>query len=108
MYKIDFHLTCIVAGIMSDANILINIASLHAQRYALSYQEPIPIEQLVQSLCDTKQGYTQFGGGGATDAPSSAATMAGMRAATMTSFPMGYSDIPSPSATAAASSDLRR
>ncbi|KAK3128483.1 hypothetical protein QOZ80_6BG0462280 [Eleusine coracana subsp. coracana] len=30
--------------------------------YALAYQEPIPVEQLVQSLCDTKQGYTQFGG----------------------------------------------
>uniref|UniRef100_A0A0E0L8H9 Proteasome subunit alpha type n=1 Tax=Oryza punctata TaxID=4537 RepID=A0A0E0L8H9_ORYPU len=49
-------------GIMSDANILLNTARLHAQRYALSYQEPIPVEQLVQSLCDTKQGYTQFGG----------------------------------------------
>ena len=62
MYKIDSHLACAVAGIMSDANILINTARLHAQRYALSYQEPIPVEQLVQSLCDTKQGYTQFGG----------------------------------------------
>lgn len=27
-----------------------------------AYQEPMPVEQLVQSLCDTKQGYTQFGG----------------------------------------------
>ena len=62
MYKVDSHLACAVAGIMSDANILINTARLHAQRYALSYQEPIPVEQLVQSLCDTKQGYTQFGG----------------------------------------------
>ncbi|KAJ3699000.1 hypothetical protein LUZ61_002705 [Rhynchospora tenuis] len=62
MYKIDDHLSCAVAGIMSDANILINTARLHAQRYAYSYQEPIPVEQLVQSLCDTKQGYTQFGG----------------------------------------------
>uniref|UniRef100_A0A0E0A5S5 Proteasome subunit alpha type n=1 Tax=Oryza glumipatula TaxID=40148 RepID=A0A0E0A5S5_9ORYZ len=62
MYKIDSHLACAVAGIMSDANILLNTARLHAQRYALSYQEPIPVEQLVQSLCDTKQGYTQFGG----------------------------------------------
>ena len=25
-------------------------------------QEPMPIEQLVQSICDQKQGYTQFGG----------------------------------------------
>ena len=29
---------------------------------SLQYQHPIPVEQLVQSLCDTKQGYTRFGG----------------------------------------------
>jgi 20S proteasome subunit alpha 3 len=62
MYKIDDHLACAVAGIMADANILINTARLQAQRYTLAYQEPMPVEQLVQSLCDTKQGYTQFGG----------------------------------------------
>ncbi|THU71328.1 hypothetical protein C4D60_Mb04t00250 [Musa balbisiana] len=62
MYKIDDHLACAVAGIMSDANILINTARVQAQRYTFAYQEPMPIEQLVQSLCDTKQGYTQFGG----------------------------------------------
>lgn len=26
------------------------------------YGEPIPVEQLVQAVCDQKQGYTQFGG----------------------------------------------
>jgi 20S proteasome subunit alpha 3 len=62
MYKIDDHLACAVAGIMADANILINTARLQAQRYTLAYQEPMPVEQLVQSLCDTKQGYTQYGG----------------------------------------------
>ncbi|KAG6395900.1 hypothetical protein SASPL_142033 [Salvia splendens] len=62
MYKIDDHVACAVAGIMSDANILINTARVQAQRYAFAYQEPMPVEQLVQSLCDTKQGYTQFGG----------------------------------------------
>merc|ERR1712226_287164 len=35
---------------------------LSAQRYTFTYQEPIPVEQLVRNLCDTKQGYTQFGG----------------------------------------------
>lgn len=35
---------------------------LGAQRYAMSYSEPVPVEQLVQTLCDQKQGYTQFGG----------------------------------------------
>ncbi|XP_047976983.1 proteasome subunit alpha type-4-like isoform X1 [Salvia hispanica] len=62
MYKIDDHVACAVAGIMSDANILVNTARLQAQRYSFAYQEPMPLEQLVQSLCDTKQGYTQYGG----------------------------------------------
>ena len=50
------------AGINSDANILINSARLSAQRYLMTYQEPVPMEQLVQTLCDQKQGYTQYGG----------------------------------------------
>ncbi|KAL3326545.1 hypothetical protein AABB24_037289 [Solanum stoloniferum] len=62
MYKIDDHIACAVAGMMSDANILINTARVQAQRFTFAYQEPMPVEQLVQSLCDTKQGYTQFGG----------------------------------------------
>jgi 20S proteasome subunit alpha 3 len=28
----------------------------------MSYSEPVPVEQLVQTLCDQKQGYTQYGG----------------------------------------------
>ncbi|KAL7241612.1 hypothetical protein ACSBR1_014248 [Camellia fascicularis] len=47
MYKIDDHVACVVAGIMSDANILINIARVQAQRYTYAYQEPMPVEQLV-------------------------------------------------------------
>ena len=78
----DDHLACAVAGITADANILINYgittrshlvqhfplvvliielraARLAAQRYTLTYQEPIPIEQLIVNICDRKQGYTQ-------------------------------------------------
>eukprot|EP00183_Erythrolobus_madagascarensis_P000972 CAMPEP_0185848266 /NCGR_PEP_ID=MMETSP1354-20130828/3224_1 /TAXON_ID=708628 /ORGANISM="Erythrolobus madagascarensis, Strain CCMP3276" /LENGTH=254 /DNA_ID=CAMNT_0028548651 /DNA_START=85 /DNA_END=849 /DNA_ORIENTATION=+ len=62
VYVIDKHIVCAVAGITADANILINQARLSAQRYRLSYQEPIPVEYLLQLICDTKQGYTQFGG----------------------------------------------
>ncbi|PHT70101.1 Proteasome subunit alpha type-4 [Capsicum annuum] len=50
MYKIDDHVACVVAGVMSDANILINTAMVQAQRYTFSYQEPMPVEQLVQSV----------------------------------------------------------
>lgn len=62
MYKLDDHIACAVAGITADANILINTCRLLAQRYYFAYQEPMPVEQLVQAVCDTKQGYTQFGG----------------------------------------------
>jgi 20S proteasome alpha/beta subunit len=42
--------------------VLINELRLIAQRYQLQYQEPIPCENLVSSLCNIKQAYTQFGG----------------------------------------------
>merc|ERR1711879_447253 len=62
MYRIDDHIACAVAGITADANILLNFSRLAAQRYLFAYQEPVPVEQLVQQVCDTKQGYTQYGG----------------------------------------------
>jgi len=62
MYKIDDHVAVAVAGITADANILLNYARLEAQRYYYTYHEPIPIEQLLQIVCDLKQGYTQYGG----------------------------------------------
>jgi 20S proteasome subunit alpha 3 len=62
MYVIDSHITCAVAGITADANILVNQARLAAQRYMYAYQEPIPVEYLLQLICDTKQTYTQWGG----------------------------------------------
>jgi len=62
MYKIDDHISCAVAGITSDANILIEYARNNAQKYYFTYHEPIPVEYLVQHVCDMKQGYTQYGG----------------------------------------------
>eukprot|EP00026_Physarum_polycephalum_P014817 Phypoly_transcript_15376.p1 GENE.Phypoly_transcript_15376~~Phypoly_transcript_15376.p1 ORF type:complete len:238 (+),score=30.10 Phypoly_transcript_15376:97-714(+) len=62
MYKIDNHLACAVAGITADANIIINYARLSSQRYYYTYQEPMPVEQLVAQVSDLKQGYTQYGG----------------------------------------------
>ncbi|KAL5004561.1 hypothetical protein ScPMuIL_018017 [Solemya velum] len=62
IYKLNNDLACSVAGITSDANVLTNELRLIAQRYLLQYQEPVPCEQLVATLCDLKQAYTQFGG----------------------------------------------
>ncbi|ORY99396.1 proteasome subunit alpha type-4, partial [Syncephalastrum racemosum] len=62
IYKLNEHIICGVAGFNADANILINWARTSAQRYLFTYDEEIPVEQLVQRLCDLKQGYTQYGG----------------------------------------------
>jgi 20S proteasome subunit alpha 3 len=62
LYIIDDHVMAAVAGQTADANILINYARLAAQRHRYTYGEDMPVEQLVQSLCDTKHSYTQYGG----------------------------------------------
>ncbi|KAI9006422.1 nucleophile aminohydrolase [Hyaloraphidium curvatum] len=62
IYVLNNNMACAVAGITADANTLVQSARVAAQRYLFTYQEDIPAEQLVQRLCDQKQGYTQFGG----------------------------------------------
>merc|ERR1711972_722876 len=47
---------------MGDANILINKLRVSAAQHSYTYGESMPVEQLVTSICDLKQGYTQFGG----------------------------------------------
>ena len=61
-YKLSQHAACNVAGLTADANILIDQARLRAGRYDYQYVEPIPIEQLVEHVCNYKQAYTQYGG----------------------------------------------
>jgi 20S proteasome subunit alpha 3 len=61
-YPLAKHAACNVAGLTADANILIDQARLRAGRYQYQYQEPIPVEQLVEHVCNYKQFYTQHGG----------------------------------------------
>jgi 20S proteasome subunit alpha 3 len=61
-YPLAKHAACNVAGLTADANILIDEARLRAGRYHYQYQEPIPVEQLVEHVCNYKQFYTQRGG----------------------------------------------
>ncbi|KAI9341528.1 nucleophile aminohydrolase [Zopfochytrium polystomum] len=62
LYKLSDHVSVAVAGLTADANTLITNCRQQAQGYQLAYSEPIPVEQLVQRLCDLKQSYTQYGG----------------------------------------------
>ncbi|MFH4982090.1 hypothetical protein AB6A40_008799 [Gnathostoma spinigerum] len=62
IYRLSDNITCTVAGITADANILINHLRYWAAEYKLCYGEDMPVEQLVQTLCNEKQRYTQVGG----------------------------------------------
>ena len=62
MYKITDTIGCAVAGITSDANTLIAHARVSAQQHLYSYQEDMPLDQLVHNISDLKHGYTQYGG----------------------------------------------
>jgi len=62
IYRLSENMACTVAGVTSDANVLINHLRLWAGSYKLQFGEEIPCEQLVQRLCNEKQRYTQVGG----------------------------------------------
>jgi len=62
IYELNENMACSVAGITSDANVLTNELRLMGQRYHYRFRESMPCEQLVSSLCDLKQAYTQYGG----------------------------------------------
>lgn len=55
LYKLDSHIFCAVAGLTADANVLINMCKLYAQRHRYSYGEPQSIEQHIIQICDLKQ-----------------------------------------------------
>lgn len=62
LFPINDDIWCAVAGITSDANILIDWARGHAAKWRLTYGEGIPVEQLVEAISNLKQSYTQHGG----------------------------------------------
>ncbi|EGV62863.1 Proteasome subunit alpha type-3 [Yamadazyma tenuis] len=62
LYIINDRMVAAVAGMTSDASILVNRARYFGQQYLKTYNEPVPCETLIKSICDVKQGYTQHGG----------------------------------------------
>lgn len=62
IYMIDEHLGAAVAGITSDACILIDEARIYAQINRLMYGEPIYVESAARRVGDIMQFYTQHAG----------------------------------------------
>jgi proteasome alpha subunit len=62
IYEIDSHIISSVAGIVSDARILIERAQVIAQQHRITYDSPIEPELIIKEISNTKQQFTQYGG----------------------------------------------
>ena len=62
IHEIDSHVVVSVAGIVSDARVLIERAQLLAQQHRITYDSPIETESIVKEIANMKQQFTQYGG----------------------------------------------
>lgn len=62
IYEIDSHIISSVAGIVSDARVLIERAQLIAQQNRITYDSPIEPELVIKDIANIKQQFTQYGG----------------------------------------------
>lgn len=62
IYEIDSHIISSIAGIMSDARVLIEKAQVLAQQHRVTYDSPIEPESAIKEISDLKQQFTQYGG----------------------------------------------
>ncbi len=62
IYEIDNHIICSVAGIISDARVLVERAQVLAQQHRITYDSPIEPELVIKDLANIKQQFTQYGG----------------------------------------------
>jgi proteasome alpha subunit len=62
IYEIDSHIIASVAGIVSDARVLIERAQVLAQQNQVTYDSPIEPELIIKDISNVKQQATQYGG----------------------------------------------
>lgn len=62
IYEIDSHVIASVAGIVSDARVLIEKSQILAQQNRMTYDSPIEPELVTKEISDIKQQFTQYGG----------------------------------------------
>lgn len=62
IFLVDDHIGIATSGLISDAQVLVDVARLEAQRNFASYDEPIDVQTLTKKICGLKQSYTQYSG----------------------------------------------
>lgn len=62
IFQFDEHIGTAIAGLSSDARLLIDQGRIYCQSNKLLYDEPADVDGLVETLSDRIQQYTQHGG----------------------------------------------
>jgi proteasome alpha subunit len=62
IYEIDSHIICSIAGIVSDARVLVDRSQVLAQQHTINYDSPIEPELIIKDISNIKQQFTQYGG----------------------------------------------
>ena len=62
VHEIDSHIISSVAGITSDARVLVEKAQLLAQQHRMTYDTPVEPELIIKDIANIKQQFTQYGG----------------------------------------------
>lgn len=62
IYEVDEHIIASVAGIISDARVLIEKAQVISQQNRVTYDSPIEPELVIKEIANIKQQFTQYGG----------------------------------------------
>ncbi len=62
VYEIDSHIITSVAGIVSDARVLIERGQVLSQQHRVTYDSPIEPELVVKEISNIKQQFSQYGG----------------------------------------------
>lgn len=61
VFEVDRHIGAVISGLIADARTLIDHARVEAQNHRFTYDEPLRVESLTQSVCDLA---LSFGEGG--------------------------------------------
>lgn len=62
IYEIDSHIITSIAGIISDARVLIERSQVVSQQHRITYDSAIEPELIIKEISNIKQQFTQYGG----------------------------------------------
>lgn len=62
VFKVDDHIGIATSGLVADGRTLVDETRNEAQRYLMTYDEPIPMNVLSKFVADRCQHFTQYGG----------------------------------------------